>query len=370
MSSVPRVCLSVATTLILTACGSASQAHDGDEPESQSVPVVAVRIATVEARPFAIVLAASGAVSPRPGSIATLSAPAPARVARIHVAPGDHVARGDALVSFERGPFEAAFREAAAADRTARQATERAERLGAAGILPRKEIEQARSTRAGTDAALGVARRTLDRATLRAPLAGVVTRMSATLGASVDASQPLVEVVDPSALEVRLLLSPRDAAGVRAGMRVVFVAGGASSADTIGRGEVSAVGAQLDSVSRAVVARARITRPARTATIGESVEALIQLGTTPQALVVPVSALVPDDAGFRVYVLSATDRAIARPVRVGGRRNGLAEILSGVRAGERIVTDGAYGLSDSSRVTVSGARAAPADSAVTRTVPR
>ena len=259
-----------------------------------------------------------------------------------------------------------------AADRAARQALERAERLEAAGIIPRKEIEQARTTRAGTETALVVARRALELATLRSPLAGVVTRMSATLGASVDANQPLVEVVDPSALEVRLLLSPHDAAEVRAGMPVTFVAGGAST-DTVGHGTVSAVSPGLDSASRAVVVRARITHPARVATIGETVAALIQLGTRAHALVIPISALVPDDAGFRVYVVSGGDVARARPVRVGSRQDGVTEILAGLRAGERVVTEGAYGLSDSSRVSVAGAGAEPGttkDSAATRAVPR
>lgn len=374
MTSLTRLSRSPAALSLLafTACGAARDSHDESGAESSSVPVVAVRLAVVEARPFAIVLAASGAVSSRPGSVATLSAPAPARVARIHVAPGDRVARGDPLVAFERGPFEASFREAEAADRAARQALERAERLEAAGIIPRKEIEQARTTRAGTETALLVARRALELATLRSPLAGVVTRMSATLGASVDANQPLVEVVDPSALEVRLLLSPHDAAEVRAGMPVTFVAGGAST-DTVGQGTVSAVSPGLDSASRAVVVRARITRPSRVATIGETVAALIQLGTRAHALVIPISALVPDDAGFRVYVVSGGDVALARPVRVGSRQDGVTEILAGLRAGERVVTEGAYGLSDSSRVSVAGAGAEPGvpkDSAATRAVPR
>jgi hypothetical protein len=67
--------------------------------------------------------------------------------------------------------------------------------------------------------------------------------------------------------------------------------------------------------------------------------------------VIPVTALVPDGDGFKVFVVTAGDIARARPVSVGRRTEVSAEILSGLAGGERVVTEGAYGLEDSVKVT-------------------
>src|SRR5213078_4855910 len=63
-------------------------------------------VATVQA--FRDVVSAIGTVVPRPGRFAELAAPAPTRVARIFVTPGQRVAEGDSLIEFERAPFDAA----------------------------------------------------------------------------------------------------------------------------------------------------------------------------------------------------------------------------------------------------------------------
>src|SRR5207244_297817 len=79
----------------------------------------------------------------------------------------------------------------------AQHAYARAVRLVQAGILPQKDSDQTAADLAQAQATAVLAHRSQQLATLRAPLAGVVTRMSAVLGASVDQTQPLVEVADP-----------------------------------------------------------------------------------------------------------------------------------------------------------------------------
>jgi len=201
-----RTCL-VAAALGLAACRSERQASAADTPPSeQTVGGVGTAVATK--RSFPQVVRAIGTVTARPGHFAELSAPAPTRVARIFVAPGQRVAEGDSLVEFERAPFDAAARSAEAALASAERAHARAVRLAQAGILPQKDSDQAAADLAQAQVAAITARRAQQLATLRAPLAGVVTRMTAVLGAAVDANQPLVEVADVAALDVVFNVSP------------------------------------------------------------------------------------------------------------------------------------------------------------------
>jgi len=65
---------------------------------------------------------------------------------------------------------------------------------------------------------------------------------------------------------------------------------------------------------------------------------------------VPLEALVPDGEDFKVFVVDNAGTAHERKVSVGGRTDKIAEITQGLTAGERVVTYGAYGVSDSAKV--------------------
>jgi len=339
----------VAAALGLAACRSERQASAADTPPSeQTVGGVGTAVATKQS--FPQVVRAIGTVTARPGHFAELSAPAPTRVARIFVAPGQRVAEGDSLVEFERAPFDAAARSAETALASAERAHARAVRLAQAGILPQKDSDQAAADLAQAQVAAITARRAQQLATLRAPLAGVVTRMTAVLGAAADANQPLVEVADVAALDVVFNVSPAQAAQVHVGDSVGVTAGEGAGGEAVGQGSVTAVGAAVDSSSRAVAVRARIGRPARPLRIGESLFGRMVTAVHAGAVTVPVAALVPSGDGFQVFVVDSGGIAHVRAVTVGARSESLAEILTGLTAGETVVTTGAYGIEDGTKI--------------------
>lgn len=326
----------------------------GGRDQSRQPSKVAVGTFVVRRQALAVEIDVTATTVARPGGIATLAAPAPARVARVYVSPGDRVSRGQPLVAFERAPFEAAHSQAAAAARTAREAFARASRLLEQGIAPRRDVEQTRAALAAAEAALVVARRSLDLATLRAPISGVVSRLTAVLDASVGPSQALVEIVDPSATELELLLAPNDAARVAPGAPVRVVTAGASPDSGVEAAVVS-IGATVDSVVGGVRVRARLVGSHRLLRIGETMPARVQLELIPDAVVIPAASLVPDGDGYRVYVVTPGDTARARPVLVGSRADSLVQVQRGVVPGDLVVTEGAYGVDDGSPVIRSDA---------------
>ena len=333
-------------------CGGSHAASDAAQASDAPAGVQAgTAVATVQA--FPQLVSAIGTVTPRPGRFAELAAPAPTRVARIFVAPGQRVAEGDSLIEFERAPFDAAARSAETALENAQRAYARAVRLVQAGILPQKDADQAAADLAQAQVAAVTARRAQQLATLRAPLGGVVTRMTAVLGATADQSQPLVEVADPAALDIVFKVSPAEAARIHAGDAVTLSTGEGASGEALGQGAVMGVAATVDSISRAVAVRARLVRPSptRSPRIGEAVFGRIVTGVHPRAVTVPVEALVPGGGdAFQVFVVDSGGIAHARPVTVGARTESLAEILTGLAAGETVVTAGAYGIQDSAKI--------------------
>ncbi len=340
------------TALALNAaCG--KKAEEEKKPQAEVVATVE----TASSARFTETVDATGVVTPRRGHVAALSAPGPARVSKVFVALGATVKEGDALVEFEQAPFEAALQSAEATLSAAEKAAERAKRLADAGVLPRKDAETAAADLAAAKMNAVTARRSRELSVLRAPIAGVVTRVSAVLGASADAGSSLVEVADPQALDVVLTLGPADAARVRVGQTVRLYAGAAAAGEAVANGRIGDVSAAVDTATRGIATRVEVTGTARGLRIGETLFGRVVVAEHASAVVVPNDALVPTGEGFKVFVVDDDSVAHRREVKVGSRSDAGVWIADGLKAGERIVTKGAYGVDDSSKV-VTARRAA------------
>jgi RND family efflux transporter MFP subunit len=186
----------------------------------------------------------------------------------------------------------------------------------------------------------------------------------AVLGASVDVNQPLVEVADPSALDIVFTVTPAQAARVRPNAAITLSSGQKAGGEPLGSGAVLQVAASVDSATRGVSIRARAPGTRRPLRIGETVFGQIVVATHPKAIAVPLAALVPDGEGFKVFVVDSQSIAHEQAVTVGARSDSTAEITEGLKGGERVITYGAYGVEDSVKVkTAPASRKTPDETA-------
>ncbi len=332
----------------------------GGEAGGGETPVVQASTAAAVIEDFPVTVAALGTVVPGPGAEARPSAPAATRVTRVLVAEGDAVTAGQPLIALDASVFSAQLDQARAAVTSAEQARDRAQRLVDQGISPRKELESAQSDLARARAAMAEARRNSAMATVRSPIAGIVTAVDVAIGQPVDSNQPLVDIVNSAGLSIDFRVSPEDAARIARGADVSLSSVGSSvgpeQTAALGHGTVAGVSAAVDPATASVQVRVVATSPTRRLRAGESVAGRITVDVHHDAVVVPAAALVPGDEGVHVFVVDAQGIAHETPVEVGGRSDAAVEIVSGLKGGERVVTDGAYGVSDGARVEV------PADS--------
>lgn len=376
-----RSCL-VATTLATTACAgerraeapTADMAMGGDSVTFTAAQIRHGGIAWDSARTTSVadVVTIPGEIAPDEDRTARLGAPARGRVLVVHVAPGDRVRAGAALVTLESPEASAARADvvratAAAAAQRAQAAyvgaaRGRADRLLALGALSRQdheravaEDEAARATQREADAELRRAQLTAhalgsDSATgglvLRAPRDGVVLRRDAVPGAVVEAGTPLVTLTDPAHLWLTGS-APEGASGMlRRGVTVRFIVP-ALPADTF-TARLDAVAPGLDPETRTLAVRASIAS-ADGRLKPEMLATLFAIGATTR----PALAL-PDDAvqrlGDRAVVFLATPdgkgsaRFRAKTVTVAGRRDGLVTIVDGLAPGDIVVTKGAFAI--------------------------
>jgi len=345
--------LLLGTVVTAAAC---AKAKEGEADKAARV-VTGAETALVTEGPFAETIEVTALVSGRPGRVAVLSAPSAARIAAVHAVVGQRVQAGAALVELDQVAFRGAAQSADAALGAAEKNLARQQRLADAGITPRKDVELATAEVAAARAAAETARRQSELSVLRSPIAGVVTQVAATLGATADPAQALVQVADGSALDFVFNVMPAQAARMRRGAMVRLFEDSRASSAAIAEATIVAVGGAVDSATRSVIARAELTHASRTLQIGETLTARIAVSERAHALMVPLEALVPDGEGLKVFVVDANGTAHARPVEVGGRSDRMAEITKGLTAGESVVTYGAYGMDDS--VTVAKPTASP-----------
>lgn len=232
----------------------------------------------------------------------------------------------------------------AAFERVANEAAkESAERLLSAARRRLELLDVPAATLARLEAG-GAAARTLS---LSAPWSGFVTTKAVTEGAKVEAGTPLYTVTDLSTIWVEASFYESEASLLRIGKHAQILPAGSREAPR--EAEIVFVAPTLDPSTRTIVARFEL--PNRELTLKPGMFADVTLaGEASDALLVPSDAVL--DTGTRqiVFVAISERRFQPRAVVMGRRERGIAEILSGLNEGERVVVGATFLLDSESRI--------------------
>jgi HlyD family secretion protein len=326
-----------------------------------------------------------------------VAAPVAGRLERVRLAEGDAVRAGDVVARIAPAPLDeptarqalarlAAARAqaagagdrlgvAAAADAQARRDVARTRRLveaGAAAPRALEEAELAARARAGELAAaraqLTAARAEVAQAAavvpverggaggtvvVRAPAAGRVLRLAEPSERVVATGAAIAELADTRGLEVTADVLSTDAARVRPGMSVLLEGWGGPQplrgrvrlVEPAAVTRVSALGVEEQRVDVVI----DVTAPPAALGDGYRVDARIVVWERGDVLTVPAAALVRDGAGWAAFVVR-DGRARRQPLAIGELGGGGAQVLGGVRAGERVVAFPSDKIRDGVRV--------------------
>lgn len=285
-----------------------------------------------------------GRVAFAPGAEAEIGAPLAGRVEAVHVAPGRQVAAGTPLVTL-RSADGAALHAAAAsahADAEAAGANYRRETtLFAERVTARQDLEAARAASLRASAAARAAQAQFaaqgapdaaGRVTVRAPMAGTVTVLTAAPGAVLAAGGAVARIADQGRVELVFDAPASMAATIRPGTAIVATAAGGREVRAI----VTAVAP--NAVDAGAQVRARIEGEAPPP--GTPLSGRLLIGSA-GGLIVPSDAIQTVEGRQVVFV--AEGRGFrARPVVIGRTASGRTEILRRLREGERVAGRGAF----------------------------
>lgn len=194
------------------------------------------------------------------------------------------------------------------------------------------------SVRAGQALATVESNLSLTTYTVSAPISGVVLARNASVGSVASEGSPLFEIADLSSLWVDLHIFGSDAQHIRPGVpvKVTRMSDGATVETVLERVLPGTATASQSTVARATIANADgLWRP------GSAVKARITVEQQPAALVVPISAL-QNFRDWDVVFIRVGDTYEVRPVELGKRDASQVEVLSGLKAGDAVVTEQSY----------------------------
>lgn len=185
---------------------------------------------------------------------------------------------------------------------------------------------------------------------IRSPIAGLVTDRPLFAGETASAGNPVLTVMDTSALLAKVHLSQPSAQRVRVGDDASVMVPGV---DVPVPAKVTLVSPALDPGSTTVEIWLRVENPAGKYKEGTPVRASIVGKTISRAIKVPVSAILTAQDGTKsVMVVGADGAAHTVPVELGIEDGGEVQITKGLNGSEMVITTGAYGLDNGTKVTI------------------
>jgi RND family efflux transporter MFP subunit len=340
-------------------------------------PAVSVRAVIAEARGDAGAgggLDATGYVVAR--RMATVSAKVAGRLAELNVEEGQKIEKGVVVAKLDNSNYAAALRQAQARARLARVALEdakplyeRYERLNAQGAISTDALERqrmaynaARATLDVAEADLRVAEVNLNDTIVRAPFSGIVTARPAQVGEIVAPSlgggsirTGIATIVDMDTLEVEVDVSENYIDRVRPDGAATIVLDAYSDLEI--PASVIAVIPTADRSKGTMKVRVAIKKkdPRILPEMGARVSFAIAAGEArpaPKGVMVSREAVKDNGRTGTVLVVRDDQTLEKREVALGARSQSGVVLMSGVAAGERLVTGDTSALSEGMRVTV------------------
>lgn len=338
--------LVVAAAILASGCGGG-----GAEPTAEAAPeerLTRVRTLTVEPEPVTDVLELPAELLA--DRRAVLAAEVPGTVERVAVERGDRVAAGELLAAVDTRSLQQAMAEAEALFAQAEDEHRRAQSLFESRSVTRSDLVEAETARDVAEARLETARLQLEESRVEAPWAGTVADRAVEVGDYVVPGQRMFELVDTRKLEVRAPVPAPDVPYVEVGEPVEVQVSTLSGERFTGR--VVRLAPELDPATRSLDLEAEIPNPDGRLRPGMLARLRIPRQTIPDALLVPLDALVELEDRKVLYVVTGDGTAERRDVATGPTIGERVVVREGLAPGDRVIVEGQTRVAPGQRVEV------------------
>jgi membrane fusion protein, multidrug efflux system len=339
--------------IIITALVWTAQRFGFGKKEKAAGRVAQVQVVKVERKTIAEKVTVYGSVVAQPGKTHSVSVAFETRVRHILVAPGQFVQENNPLIEIELSPgAQVQFQQAKNAVEAARKELKQTQERFNLKLATNQDLSAAEKTARDAEVQLT----TLQRAgaggdnRIHSDMAGVIAKVNVQDGQIVAAGSPLIEIVAESEIEVKLGLEPEDLSAAQDGAPIIIFPVNDPTAAKV-EGSIRLVTRRVDPATRLV--DVYVALPEGTKLLLDSyVRGEIQR-TEKDALVVPRSAVLPNESGEYEVFTVANSRAVKHAVKIGAETPKETQLISeDLHEGDPIVTVGNYELEDGMAVEI------------------
>ncbi|OGL41392.1 MAG: hypothetical protein A2043_05350 [Candidatus Schekmanbacteria bacterium GWA2_38_9] len=354
--------------------------------DPSSIKIAGIKVEEVTLKKLSLSHNFPGKIMPDENRVARIGSRIPGRVIEIKVNLGDEVKKGEALATIdspELGEAESNFLKLEANLRVAEKGYERAKRLfdGKAiglGEFQRREAEYL-NVKAEFQASkeklylFGISDKDIERLTsthiinpqmsIRSPFSGTVVERNLTLGEVIESSSQLFTIIDLSRLWVIADVPEKDISSVEKGLEANIKVSTYPKEEF--KGKVTYISDIVDASTRMAKVRIEIDNPPESphtplwkrgaegdfkggngGILKPEMFADVQIITksSPELLVVSEKAIQMEDGKKIIFIAKSNNTFEKREIEVGEEINGFYQVLKGLKAGDSVVTDGAFYL--------------------------
>lgn len=341
---------------------------EGKSPETAAArPPVAVSVAAVVSAELKESVDVVGSLTPK--FSADIKSEVTGTVTAVYVTEWVQVHKGDKLAQLDSRETEAnvdalkaTVAQAKVGEQRAQREYERAQQLKEFGLITQQNFDEAKTAVEAAQAAVTSANAQvksaeskLSKLLITSPMDGVVGQRGISVGDRVEnmgSSDPLFRIVDNRVLDLTVGVPSTRLSQVRVGQTLEFTTDTAPGKTFVGK--VMFINPAIDEASRSAKVVAAVPNDGGQLRGGSFVKGRIVVATRPSVVQVPREALLNWDVEqgtADVYVVNG-EKAEKRSVTLGSSASALVEVTTGLKAGDQVVTRGAFAIGQGDRVAV------------------
>ena len=332
--------LTLSLMLVLSACGKKKDdSKSMDQLHSQlGIPV---RVISAEKSTFEQVLRYNAVLGGSEES--TTQSMVSDVVTSIKAKVGDHVNKGDVVITFPRNTPSAQYEQATSAYQSIAAIHDRMQRLYEQKAISLQDYENVRTQYQVAKANLESSEQMIQ---VKAPISGVITNLMVSVSERVFPGKDLFTVTASSGYKATIMIPETEISKVKRGSRVVAKWGEYSI-----NGKVSTIAMAMDPGTKAFRVEAVFAGRNTNVPYGVTAEIEVEISRKANVFVVERQHLVKENGDFFVWKAEA-DKATRVPVEIGLTNQLEYEVVSGLSDGDSIITEGIKSLTEGAKIRI------------------
>ncbi len=311
------------------------------EIASQVTNTVSVQIDLVKSTSYDLSFSSNGMLEPN--SELTFVSDVAGRVVEILANEGDYVNKGSVVIKVDDEMLKADFEASEAAYKALKTDFERFSNVSEKGGVSAQQLDNIRTQLTAAHSRYISSKRRLSDATVKSPVSGVINNRYVEIGTYLNPGARLYDIIDESVLKLTVNVTERQVIELKKGMPVSIVC--STFPGQTFAGKISFIGMKADRSLNYPVEITINSREGKNLKSGMYVTANFSFKSDTEGILIPRSAVSGSVKNANVFVVT-DGKAVKKPVVLGNSINKDIEVISGLQAGDSIITGGLINIAD------------------------